>query len=67
MFDSINDLALDVPHAPSMLEKFCAFSVQDNIIPESFVSRIPTRGRKRYVSEGDGGQLKEGITYEVMA
>ena len=55
MFDSINDLALDVPHAPSMLEKFCAFSVQDNIIPESFVSRIPTRGRKRYVSEGDGG------------
>ncbi|RDD42363.1 Programmed cell death protein 4 [Trichoplax sp. H2] len=67
VFDSISDLALDIPYAPTMLEKFCVFCVQDDIIPESFVSKIPTRGRKRYVSEGDGGQVKEGITYGVKA
>ncbi|KAK9805111.1 hypothetical protein WJX73_009330 [Symbiochloris irregularis] len=39
--DSIADLSLDVPSAPEMLANFIARAVVDEVLPPSFVGRLP--------------------------
>jgi len=58
VFDSMDDITLDIPRAHILLEKFVNDCAKDNIIPRALVLKIPTRGRKRFVSEGDGGIFK---------
>lgn len=58
VFDSFADIQLDIPNAHTILEKFTDMCACDGIIPFSFTLKVPSRGRKRFVSEGDGGIIK---------
>ncbi|KAM9326600.1 programmed cell death protein 4 [Gastrophryne carolinensis] len=54
----IPDINLDVPHAYSLLERFVEDCYKAGIISKPIRDQCPSRGRKRFVSEGDGGRLK---------
>ncbi|KAI5634631.1 MA3 domain-containing protein [Phthorimaea operculella] len=59
VLEDMSDIVLDVPLAYIMLDRFlerCAgkFKLGDHVL-----KRVPTRGRKRFVSEGDGGHIKD--------
>lgn len=59
IFENIGDIVLDVPNAYSLLEKFATLCHKEKIIDDALLEKVPQRGRKRFVSEGDGGKLKE--------
>ncbi|XP_030058625.1 programmed cell death protein 4 isoform X3 [Microcaecilia unicolor] len=58
IYCEIPDINLDVPHAYSVLERFVDECFQAGIISKQLRDLCPARGRKRFVSEGDGGRLK---------
>ncbi|XP_028412891.1 programmed cell death protein 4-like [Dendronephthya gigantea] len=58
IYRSMEDLSLDSPHAYQILESFCSDCLRENVITEELKRKMPARGRKRFVSEGDGGALK---------
>ncbi|KAJ8026287.1 Programmed cell death protein 4 [Holothuria leucospilota] len=58
-FDALPDLVLDVPYAYQLMEQFAEMCVQEKIMTPEFRNKVPARGRKRFVSEGDGGRVKE--------
>lgn len=60
LFAEIPDIHIDVPHAYATLEKFmqCCFAIK-LFLPRDVLDSVPSRGRKRFVSEGDGGRIKE--------
>lgn len=60
LFDEIPDIHIDVPHAYTTLEKFMqsCFAVK-LFLPREVINSVPSRGRKRFVSEGDGGRFKD--------
>jgi len=60
LFDAIPDIHIDVPHAYATLEKFMqsCFAIK-LFLPRDVINSVPSRGRKRFVSEGDGGRIKE--------
>lgn len=56
VYEDMADIVLDIPLAYSILDRFmqrCRSFLSDALIKD-----MPTRGRKRFVSEGDGGQVK---------
>ncbi|KAK6184988.1 hypothetical protein SNE40_007322 [Patella caerulea] len=59
VYAAMPDLCLDVPNAYSFLEKFANVSYNESVISAELLKELPQRGRKRFVSEGDGGLLKE--------
>ncbi|XP_058553739.1 programmed cell death protein 4 isoform X2 [Neofelis nebulosa] len=58
IYNEIPDINLDVPHSYSVLEQFVEECFQAGIISKQLRDLCPSRGRKRFVSEGDGGRLK---------
>ncbi|KAM9380014.1 programmed cell death protein 4 [Phaethornis superciliosus] len=58
VYSEIPDINLDVPHSYSVLERFVEECFQAGIISKPLRDLCPSRGRKRFVSEGDGGRLK---------
>ena len=58
VFEVIDDIAIDVPAAFILLEKVVNRCRGKGILTEEVVHKCPHRGRKRFVSEGDGGRLK---------
>ncbi|KAK7804930.1 hypothetical protein U0070_024468 [Myodes glareolus] len=58
IYNEIPDINLDVPHSYSVLERFVEECFQAGIISKQVRDLCPSRGRKRFVSEGDGGRLK---------
>ncbi|XP_040217571.1 programmed cell death protein 4 isoform X2 [Rana temporaria] len=58
IYYEIPDINLDVPHAYSVLERFVEDCFKAGIISKPIRDQCPSRGRKRFVSEGDGGRLK---------
>ncbi|XP_016383536.1 programmed cell death protein 4-like [Sinocyclocheilus rhinocerous] len=52
------DLSIDVPCAYSLLEQFVEQSFDAGVIDKKLRDLCPCRGRKRFISEGDGGRLK---------
>lgn len=58
VFNSFADIQLDIPNAHTLLETFTDMCARDGIIPISLTIKVPSRGRKRFVSEGDGGIVK---------
>ncbi|KAK2508912.1 hypothetical protein MC885_012926, partial [Smutsia gigantea] len=58
IYNEIPDINLDVPHSYSVLERFVEECFQVGIISKQLRDLCPSRGRKRFVSEGDGGRLK---------
>ncbi|XP_066457509.1 programmed cell death protein 4 [Eleutherodactylus coqui] len=58
IYHEIPDINLDAPHAYSVLERFVEDCFKAGIISKQIRDQCPSRGRKRFVSEGDGGRLK---------
>lgn len=58
VYMDIAEINIDVPRAYLILEQFVDRSFSSGIISEKLRDVCPCRGRKRFVSEGDGGRLK---------
>ncbi|XP_049883386.1 programmed cell death protein 4 [Pectinophora gossypiella] len=59
VLEDMNDIVLDVPLAYIMLDRFMERCQNKFKLGETVLKRMPTRGRKRFVSEGDGGVIKD--------
>lgn len=59
MLDDLDDICLDVPNAATYLERMGLKFKTAGLIDDSLLQKIPARGRKRFVSEGDGGRFKD--------
>ncbi|XP_053313987.1 programmed cell death protein 4-like [Spea bombifrons] len=59
VYEELPDLSLDVPHAHSVMEKLVDLCYKEGVITQQLRDQCPARGRKRFVSEGDGGCIKE--------
>ncbi|XP_053472716.1 programmed cell death protein 4b isoform X3 [Ictalurus furcatus] len=58
VYMDIAEINIDVPCAYSLLEHFVDKSFSAAVIDKKLRDLCPCRGRKRFVSEGDGGLLK---------
>ncbi|XP_066510452.1 programmed cell death protein 4-like isoform X2 [Hoplias malabaricus] len=58
VYMDIADINIDVPCAYSILEHYVDKSFSAGVIDTKLRDLCPCRGRKRFVSEGDGGRLK---------
>ncbi|XP_068606906.1 programmed cell death protein 4a [Brachionichthys hirsutus] len=58
VYNELPEISLDVPHAHSIMETFVDFCYQESVITKQLRDACPSRGRKRFVSEGDGGVIK---------
>uniref|UniRef100_A0A8C5BUI3 Programmed cell death protein 4 n=1 Tax=Gadus morhua TaxID=8049 RepID=A0A8C5BUI3_GADMO len=58
VYDELPEICLDVPHAHSIMETFVDLCYQESVITKHLRDTCPSRGRKRFVSEGDGGLVK---------
>ncbi|XP_078117568.1 programmed cell death protein 4a [Sander vitreus] len=58
VYDELPEINLDVPHAHSIMETFVDLCYQESVITKQLRDACPARGRKRFVSEGDGGAIK---------
>ncbi|XP_068177258.1 programmed cell death protein 4a isoform X1 [Antennarius striatus] len=58
VYDELPEISLDVPHAHSIMETFVDLCYQESVITKQLRDACPSRGRKRFVSEGDGGLIK---------
>ena len=54
-YDQIVDISIDVPQAYNILDRWVLGCRQARIINDDIVKKMPCRGRKRFVSKGDGG------------
>jgi programmed cell death protein 4 len=61
VFEEMPEICIDVPLAYGVLEKFTAKCVGQGFVTQELIKHMPSRGRKRFVSEGDGGRVKEDI------
>ncbi|XP_078587275.1 programmed cell death protein 4-like isoform X2 [Branchiostoma floridae x Branchiostoma japonicum] len=59
VFESMPDIVLDVPNAHTILERFSEECFKQGVINSRTKAKVPIRARKRFVSEGDGGRIKE--------
>uniref|UniRef100_A0A6G1S521 Programmed cell death protein 4 n=1 Tax=Aceria tosichella TaxID=561515 RepID=A0A6G1S521_9ACAR len=60
LFNEIPEIHIDVPYAYSTLERFMQSCFEVKLfLPRDVIASVPTRGRKRFISEGDGGRVKE--------
>lgn len=63
VYEDMPDICLDVPLAYTVLERFVERCNKAGFLSENLVKKMPTRGRKRFVSEGDGGRVKDHNFY----
>lgn len=61
VFDDMADINIDVPRAYTILERFIDRCDEAGFLSEKIMRNMPNRGRKRFVSEGDGGLVKPAI------
>jgi len=59
VYEDMPDICLDVPLAYTVLERFVERCQKSGFLSDDLVRKMPTRGRKRFVSEGDGGRVKD--------
>lgn len=53
VFDDLPDISMDVPLAYIILDRFVDRCYKEGFLSEVVTSKLPSRGRKRFVSEGD--------------
>ncbi|XP_030378480.1 programmed cell death protein 4 [Scaptodrosophila lebanonensis] len=58
VFDDMADIVLDVPLAYIILDRFVERCNRAGFLTDKIINNMPSRGRKRFVSEGDGGHIK---------
>jgi len=61
VYDVMPEIVIDVPAAYTILERFVFRCKTAGMLTDELVRKMPSRGRKRFVSEGDGGLIKEGF------
>jgi len=59
VYEEMPEISIDVPAAYLILERWVIRCRQAGIINDDIVRKMPSRGRKRFVSEGDGGLVKD--------
>lgn len=59
VFDNLPDISLDVPNAYPLVENFVTVCHNEGFLSDALLRDLPQRGRKRFVSEGDGGAVKQ--------
>ncbi|XP_068228442.1 programmed cell death protein 4 [Palaemon carinicauda] len=59
VYEDMPQICVDVPPAYTILEKFVMKCQAAKVIGDDIVKKLPVRGRKRFVSEGDGGRVKD--------
>ncbi|ALC48570.1 Pdcd4 [Drosophila busckii] len=57
-YDDMADIVLDVPLAYIILDRFVERCNRAGFLTDKIINNVPSRGRKRFVSEGDGGHIK---------
>ncbi|KAF5276105.1 hypothetical protein FQR65_LT16491 [Abscondita terminalis] len=62
VFDDLPDISMDVPLAYIILDRFVDRCSKQGFLSDIVISKLPSRGRKRFVSEGDQQFLK---TYKI--
>lgn len=58
VYEDMTDIVLDIPLAYSILDRFVQRCQRADFLNETVIKDLPSRGRKRFVSEGDGGRIK---------
>lgn len=58
VFEEMPDIVIDVPFAYEILETIKTKAEKLESFPNELEKEMPQRGRKRFVSEGDGGVIK---------
>ncbi|XP_017465428.1 PREDICTED: programmed cell death protein 4-like [Rhagoletis zephyria] len=58
VFEEMPDIVIDVPYAYELLDTIKSKSEKLGFFPEELEKQMPQRARKRFVSEGDGGLIK---------
>ncbi|XP_055910089.1 programmed cell death protein 4 [Eupeodes corollae] len=58
VYDDMADIVLDVPLAYIILDRFVERCSNAGFLTDKIIINMPSRGRKRFVSEGDGGHIK---------
>jgi len=58
IFDDLAEIVIDVPAAYSLVDRITNKASIAGIVNQDLVREVPVRGRKRFVSEGDGGKVK---------
>lgn len=53
IYNSIDDITLDIPHAYTIIQKIVQKSSQKKLISDRLKLQCPNKSRKRYSSEGD--------------
>ncbi|XP_030748820.1 programmed cell death protein 4 [Sitophilus oryzae] len=53
VFDDLSDISMDVPLAYVILDRFIDLCRNEGFLTDNIIKRFPSRGRKRFVSEGD--------------
>ncbi|XP_042748744.1 programmed cell death protein 4-like isoform X1 [Lagopus leucura] len=59
VYAALADLSLDAPLANARLERLLELCCQRGVVTRALRDACPARGRKRFVSEGDGGRVKQ--------
>jgi len=63
VYDEMPEISIDVPQAYNILERWANRCRQASIINDDIYKKMPVRGRKRFVSEGDGGLVKDSSSF----
>lgn len=58
VFDDLPDISMDVPLAYIILDRFVDRCYKESFLNENVMKKLPPRGRKRFVSEGDQQFIK---------
>lgn len=58
VFDDLSDISMDVPLAYIILDRFVDRCQKEGFLTENVIKKLPSRGRKRFVSEGDQQYIK---------
>lgn len=58
VFDDLPDISMDVPLAYIILDRFVDRCHNASFLTENIIKKLPARGRKRFVSEGDQHFIK---------
>lgn len=62
IIEDMPDICLDVPSAYVYLERFGNKCYTAGLVSDALLKELPSKGRKRFVSEGDGGKIKDNET-----
>eukprot|EP00050_Salpingoeca_kvevrii_P005501 m.284369 g.284369 ORF g.284369 m.284369 type:complete len:392 (-) comp11130_c0_seq1:251-1426(-) len=58
IFADLPDIELDIPRAYTLLSELLTQARERGFIEPQLIAESPCRGRKRYLSENDGGRIK---------